>query len=141
MPSWRREAEALIAEALGVSAVCWVEIGAAVPALLPVAMPLVLSLVGHVAPETERTRTLAELVRLLGPDATLVVVDHNRPRRSWAACRALVGPPRVPGLWPATRWRRLAQTTARAVQRAGFTVDRLRFAARERVQIVIATRR
>jgi len=97
-------------------------------------------MVGHLAPPPERIRMLAEITGVLAAEGTLVVVDHNRPRRPWAAFRALIGPPRVPGVWPAVRWRRVAYATAREVQRAGFRVDRLRFVAGERIQIVIAKR-
>jgi SAM-dependent methyltransferase len=140
MPTWRREAEALIAETLGVPAAHWVEWDEALPAPGSAFFHLVLSVVGHAAPSVERVRVLARIGEVLTPEGTLVVVDHNRPRRSVAAFRAVLGAPRVPGASPARRWRRLAHPTAREVQGAGFRVDRLRFAAGERIQIVIAKR-
>jgi hypothetical protein len=137
---WRREAEAVIADTLGRPA-CWVELGDSVPAKSPPASMIVLSLVGHAAPEAERARAWQELSGAVAKGEAVAVVDHNRPRRPWAAVGALVTSPWVRGLTPAARWRRLAHPTARELQRAGFTVDALRFAAGERVQIVLATRR
>ena len=139
MPFWRREAEGLIAEALGVATTSWVAFGEALPepgAALP---HLVFTLVGHAPPAAERVRVLGRLGDALAPRGTLVAVDHNRPRGRWQALGAFLGAPRVPG-GPTTRWRRLAYPTAREVQQAGFRVDRLLLAAGERVQIVIASR-
>jgi len=138
MPSWQREAKGLIAGEIDAPAAPWIEWGEALPPPGSALRYVVLSMVGHAAPAAERTLVLARIGGVLAPEGTLVVVDHNRPRRSVAALRALLGAPRVPGASPATRWRRLAHPTAREVQGAGFRVDRLRFAAGERLQIVIA---
>jgi len=138
MPSWQREVEGLIAGELGTPAAPWIEWGEALPPPGSALRYVVLSMVGHAAPAAERTLVLVRIEGVLASEGTLVVVDHNRPRRSWAAFRALVGGPRAPGIWLPTRWRRLAHPTAREVQGAGFRVDRLRFAAGERLQIVIA---
>jgi hypothetical protein len=83
---------------------------------------------------------LAELARVSAPDAVLVAVDHNRPRRRAAALVAVVAPPRPFGRTPAARWRRLAHPTAREMWVAGFTIERLRLVAGERVQVVFARR-
>jgi hypothetical protein len=137
---WRREAEAVIADTLGRRA-CWVELGAAMPTARPLSTVIVLSLVGYAAPEAIRARVWQELSDVLAAGEAVAVVDHNRPRRRCAAVGALLASPWVPGLWPQARWRRLAHPTAREMQRAGFVVDAMRFAAGERVQIVLATRR
>jgi hypothetical protein len=138
MPFWRREAEGLIAEALGAAAMPWVGWGEALPEPGSALSHLVLSMVGHAAPSAERVRVLVRIGKALAPQGTIVAVDHNRPRGSWGALAALVRAPWVPGLGPATRWRRLAYPTAREVQGAGFRVERLLLAAGERIQIVIA---
>ena len=140
MPTWRREAQAVIEETLGAPVGHWVEWDWAMLAPGAALPHLVLSFVGHAAPSGERVQILARLREMLASEGTLVVVDHSRPRRSVAAFRALLGAPRVPGVSLATRWRRLAYSTAREVQSAGFIVDRLRFAADERIQIVLAKR-
>jgi hypothetical protein len=136
---WRREAEAVIADTLGRRA-CWVELGDTVPTERPPATVIVLSLVGHAASEAARARAWRELAGAVVTGEAVAVVDHNRPRRPWAAIGALIAAPGVPGLWPQARWRRLARPTARELQRAGLVVEALRFAAGERVQIVFATR-
>ena len=138
MPLWRREAEAVIAATLGRADACWIEWTQALPADGSRLPRLVLSLVGHTPPSADRIRMLGAIGGMLAPGSTLVVVDHNRPRRASAAVAAVLGAPRVPGASPATRWRRLAYPTAREVQGAGFRVDRLRFAAGERLQLVFA---
>ena len=139
MPSWRREADALIADELGVEPVRWIPWGAPPPTELPYAA-LVVAMVGRAPASEERAAALAALAPRFAPAGRLIVVDHNRPRHWAAALAALARTPWVPGWSPAARWGRLAHPTAREVQTAGFRVDRLRLVAGERVQIVIATR-
>ena len=114
------------------------------PGALPLATgrwrSAVLSMVGHAPAANDRAALLTELGRVLAAGASLVVVDHNRPRRWSAAVAAVVGAPWVPGCSPAARWRRLAYPTAREIQAAGFAVQWLRFAAGERLQIILARR-
>jgi hypothetical protein len=100
----------------------------------------VLSTVGYSVPAAQRILALTRIGDILAEGGTLVVVDHNRPRRRWDAFRALLGAPWVPGVSPARRWRRLAYPTACEMQAAGWHVQRLRLAAGERLQIVFATR-
>jgi SAM-dependent methyltransferase len=142
--AWQREAEALIAGALGGPPEVTIEAGAAAGGPLPFrdgeAARAVLSFVGCAPAPAARRALLAEAGRVLAPGGALAVVDHNRPRRRLAALAALAGPPRVPGRSPAARWRRLAYPTAREVQAAGLGVECLRLAARERVQVVVARR-
>jgi SAM-dependent methyltransferase len=96
---------------------------------------------GDRSPPPVRRALLAELVRVLVPAGTLVVVDHNLPRRRLAAIVAAVAmSPRPPGATPAAAWRRLAYPVAREAHAAGFVVDWLRLAAGERVQIISARR-
>ncbi len=137
MPSWRREAAAVIAREVGPLADPWLECGDAMPTGRS---RVVVSMIGHQAPPSRRSAVMRDLARGIDPGGVAVVVDHNRPRRLAAALGALVAPPWVPGVTPDARWRRLAQPTARDLQAAGFRVDRLRLVAGERVQIVIATR-
>jgi hypothetical protein len=140
VPAWRREADALIANELGLQDVPWIRWGAALPPTGAPYTALVVSMVGRPAPSAERRPVLAELASRFAANGRLIVVDHNRPRRVAAALAAAARPPWVPGWSPAARWRRLAHPTAREVQGAGFCVDRLRLVAGERVQVVIATR-
>jgi len=140
VPSWRREADALIADELGVEPGPWIPWGQTWPSTDTPYTVLVVWMVGRRAPSEERGRVLAELASRFAPKGRLIVVDHNRPRRLPAALAALAGPPWVPGWSPAGRWHRLAHPTAREVQAAGFRVDRLRLVAGERVQVVVATR-
>ena len=159
---WRRELDALVRDALGESPDLAIELatdgawlraiardGARVaararPAALPFASgawrSVALSLVGHTPAASDRVALLGELQRATAGGASLVVVDHNRPRRLIAALGAVVGAPRVRGASLAARWRRLAYPTAREVQAAGFVVRWLRFAAGERLQIILAHR-
>lgn len=139
MARWRRETEEIVARELGGANVPWVEWDASLP-LGPVEPPLVVNAVGHAIGADERARVLASLAAVFPEGGTLVVVDHNRPRRIGAAVAALVARPFVPGSSPAARWRRLADPAARMVQTAGFRVERLRLAVSERVQVVVATR-
>lgn len=83
---------------------------------------------------------LGELARVCAPGGVLIAVDHNRPRRRMAALVAVAARPCPIGPNPAARWRRLAHPTARQVWAAGFTIERLRLAAGERVQVVFARR-
>jgi hypothetical protein len=140
VPAWRREAEVLVAAELGASDVRWVEWGDLAPSAGTALPRIVLSAVGHAAPADERARVFRDLALAVVAGGVAVVVDHNRPRRLPAALVALVGAPWVPGASPAARWRRLAHPTAREVQAAGFRVERMRFVAGERVQVVVATR-
>jgi hypothetical protein len=67
--------------------------------------------------------------------ATLLVVDHNQPRAWWQRWIGWV----VLGLrghGPA----RARRPTAVEVQAAGYAIERLRLAAGERVQLVVARR-
>jgi len=97
---------------------------------------LLVSFVGDASLPATRGALLAELWRVVAPDGTLVLVDHNRPRRLPAALVATMLPPRPPSARPAAAWRRLAYPTAREAHAVGFIVDRLRLAADERVQVV-----
>jgi hypothetical protein len=124
MAAWRREVEALIARELGAAA----------------ARAVTVSFVGRNPSTNARRTAVADAARALGADGTLVVVDHNRPRRRLAALAALVRAPWIPGVAPSVRWHRQAHWTARELQDAGFRVDRLRLAAGERVQVVFAHR-
>ena len=124
MPAWRRDVEDLVARELGPSA----------------ARAVTVSFVGQPASADARRSALADAVRALAADETLVVVDHNRPRSHLAALAALVRAPWIPGIAPAARWRRQGHWTARELQDAGFRVERLRLAAGERVQVVFARR-
>jgi hypothetical protein len=138
MRAWRREVAELIAGEVGDAPVVWLDDdAAAAPSAVAV---LVLSWVGRAPTEPACSAALARAEASLAAEGTLVVVDHNRPRRLAAALTAVLRSPGVPGATPATRWRRLAHPTARAVQAAGFRVERLRLAAGERVQVVFARR-
>jgi SAM-dependent methyltransferase len=101
---------------------------------------LVLSFLGDASEGDRRDLLLAEVVRIVAPAAHMIVVDHNRPRRRAAALAALLRSPRPARVQPLAAWRRLAYPTAREVHAAGFTVDRLRLAAAERIQVIFAHR-
>jgi hypothetical protein len=82
-----------------------------------------------------RIALLASIAARLPPGAPLVVVDHNRPRAWWrriagALCLAARGLP--PG--------RARYPVAEEVRDRGFVIERLRLAAGERVQLVLARR-
>ena len=141
MPAWRRETEALIARALGTAPTTWIDWGEALPALETARSPLVLSLVERRPRAEERSRLLGAIRNRLAAGERLVVVDHNRPRRSLPALLALVRSPWVVGTSPAARWRRLAYPTARELQAVGYDVERLLLAAGERVQIIVGRTR
>lgn len=139
MPHWRLETEEVVARELGGAVVGWTDWDEALAPSVPTS-PMVLNAVGRAIGADERSRVLSALAAASSAGDTLVVVDHNRPRRLVAAVAAVLGPPAVPGGSPAARWRRLAGATARALEASGFRVERLRLAAGERVQVVIATR-
>jgi hypothetical protein len=84
------------------------------------------------APEERRRRLAAVRARLV-PGASLLAVDHNQPRTWW---RRSIGwcALALRGHGPARGRRPLAVE----VQQAGFAIERLRFAAGERVQLVRA---
>jgi SAM-dependent methyltransferase len=115
-------------------------LAARAPLVLPMADgsvgALTLWLLGERGAAEVRAALLGELARVCAPGGVLVAVDHNRPRRRWAALRAVVAAPRPAGGTPAARWRRLAYPTAREIRAAGFVIERLRLAAGERVQVV-----
>jgi hypothetical protein len=137
MAAWRRETEALLAELLGGFDLAWTDWDTPPPGG---SAATAVSLVGLDPSHEDRHRVFLALAAALAPASVLIVVDHNRPRRMAAALAALAAAPAVPGASPVRRWRRLARPTAREVQAAGFRVERLRFVAGERVQVVIATR-
>ncbi len=99
---------------------------------------VLVSFVGVGPSGADRRHLLAETRRTLALGGQLLLLDHNRPRRWLAAMGALVVAPVPPGATPGARWRRLGYTTAREAQGQGFTVQALRLAGRERVQLVIA---
>jgi hypothetical protein len=136
--AWRPAAEALITELLGPVDLPWLPWGT--PITRGEAAAVAVSLVGCDPDSAERCRAFMDLAAALGPGGVLVVADHNRPRGLPAAVWAVVASPAVPGRTPARRWRRLARPTAREVQAAGFTVERLRLVAGERVQVIVARR-
>ena len=99
---------------------------------------LVLSFLGDASAGRRRAAVLADVARVTTRSATIVVVDHNRPRRLLDALVAVVRQPRPPLV---RAWHRLAYPTARELRAAGFVVDRLRLAMGERIQVVVAHRR
>ena len=81
----------------------------------------------------ERQRVLRDLRRRLPAGARLVLVDHNQPRAWWR--RILAAPSLVrAGLGPA----RARYPAARELAALGFQVERLRLAAGERIQLIVA---
>lgn len=136
MSAWRLESDALLAELLGEAGLDWIAWDAPPPGRRPIAV----SLVGLDPAPDERQRVFASLATALSPGRVLIVADHNRPRRFVDALVAVVASPRVPGSTLRERWKRLGRPTAREVQGAGFRVEKLRLAAGERVQIVVAIR-
>jgi SAM-dependent methyltransferase len=97
-------------------------------------------LVRDATPAAVRAAFVTDVARVVAPGGVVVAIDHNRPRRLAAALLAILAPPRPPLLWPAAAWRRLAHPTARELRAAGFAVERLSLACRERVQVVVARR-
>jgi hypothetical protein len=85
--------------------------------------------------DTRRSR-LDALATRVPPGAPLVAVDHNQPRVWW---RRLLGALVLlaRGQPPA----RARHPVARELQARGFTVERLRLASGERVQLVLARKR
>jgi len=95
----------------------------------------VVVLLGERGDAPARARMLAAVAERLSPGAPVVLVDHNQPRAPWrrpAAWLALL----ARGLPPS----RARYPAARELGGGGFTVDSLRLAARERVQLVRAHR-
>ena len=83
----------------------------------------------------ERQATLRGMQSRLPPGAPLVLVDHNQPRAQWRRAVALF-PLLAGGLRPS----RARYPAARELAALGFAVERLRLAAGERVQLVVARR-
>jgi SAM-dependent methyltransferase len=114
------------------------------PGALPLATGdlsrVALSFLGDDSTAARRRAALRELRRALAPGGLLFVVDHNRPRGRPQAFGALLRRPPVRGGSLAARWRRLAYPVAREAQASGFTVDALRLALGERVQMIVARR-
>jgi len=88
---------------------------------------------GTRARPAERQSTLRDLARTLPAGAPLLLVDHNQPRTWWR--RAIAVPHRLAARVGAARARYPA---ARELAAIGFTVERLRLACGERVQLVVA---
>ena len=103
------------------------------PATAPAAA--IVAFVGAPAEPAGRQALLAALRAELPPGAPLVLVDHNQPRRWWAR---VLGRLRLAaaGLTPA----RARYPAARELAALGFTVERLRLACGERIQLVLARR-
>lgn len=98
----------------------------------PVAAAVV-SFLGEPGDPAARGAVLRQAADRLAVDGTLVVVDHSRPRGPIGRVAAL------PGLWiHRLGAARAAYPTAREIAARGFVVERLRLAARERVQVVAA---
>jgi hypothetical protein len=95
----------------------------------------VCSFLGERADPGARAARLATLAARLPSGAPLVVVDHNQPRAPWRRLAAAVALA-LDGLPPS----RARHPTAREARDAGFTIERLRFAAGERLQLVVARR-
>lgn len=95
----------------------------------------VVAFVGTAASAGDRQALLAALRRRLAPQAPVVLVDHNQPRRLLprllgAALLLARGLPPARARYPA----------ARELQALGFAVERLRLADGERLQLVLARR-
>jgi hypothetical protein len=88
---------------------------------------------GAPAQPVERQSALRALARTLAPGAPLVLVDHNQPRTWWR--RAVALPHLLLARLAAARARYPA---ARELAAIGFTIERLRLACGERVQLVLA---
>ena len=111
----------------------------AVAATTPVASDgaaaAVVSFVGARTDVAARQACLEAVRARLAPGAPLVLVDHNQPRTWWRRLVA-AAPLAVHGLTPA----RGHYPAARELQALGFRVERLRLAAGERLQLVVARR-
>jgi hypothetical protein len=95
----------------------------------------VCAFLGEGAEPATRQRRLAALAARLPVGAPVVVVDHNQPRAWWRRATAV----------PLLAFRRFAPSRARypvagELRDHGFTIERLRFAAGERVQLVVGRR-
>ena len=96
----------------------------------------VVAFLGAPAEPAERRGVLDGLHQSLPANAPLLLVDHNQPRTllrrtlGWLALATA-------GLGPS----RARYPSARELAARGFTVDRLRLACGERVQLVLARRR
>ena len=95
----------------------------------------VVSFLGAPVVAAQRAALLDAVRAALPAGAPLVVVDHNQPR-TWA--RRLIGAALLVarGMAPS----RARHPTARELAGRGFAVERLRLAAGERVQLVVARR-
>jgi hypothetical protein len=91
----------------------------------------VVSFVGAPADPTARQTLLGGLRRALPPGGPLVLIDHNQPRRLVARVLGAVAL-LLRGLSPA----RARYPAARELAALGFTVERLRLAEGERVQLI-----
>jgi len=95
----------------------------------------VLVFLGAPAHPADRQRTIRELRARLPATASLVLVDHNQPRAWWRRALALL-PLATQGLGPA----RARYPAARELAALGFSIQRLRLACGERIQLVLARR-
>ena len=91
--------------------------------------------VGEGADPVARRARLAALAAQLPTGAPVVVVDHNQPRSFWrraggVAMLALRGLPPSRARYP----------VAQELQAQGFVIERMRFYAGERVQLVVGRR-
>jgi len=93
----------------------------------------VVSFLGAAIGPGERQAMLAALRARLAPGAPLLLVDHNQPRR-WLPRALATAFLLARGLRPG----RARYPVARETQALGFVVERLRLAAGERVQLVLA---
>ena len=88
---------------------------------------------GAPARPAERQSALRTLARALAPGAALLLVDHNQPRAWW---RRGVSLPRL--FVARLEAARARYPAARELAAIGFTVECLRLACGERVQLVLA---
>ncbi len=95
----------------------------------------IVTFLGTAGAPAERQQILHALRTRLPADAPLVLIDHNQPR---ALARRVLGwlVLAAAGLGPA----RARYPGARELRALGFTIDRLRLACGERVQLVLARR-
>ena len=106
----------------------------ATPEETPVAAVVVF--LGVPAKPSERQAILDRVRQRLPAGAPIVLVDHNQPRAPWRRAMALA-PLLARGLAPA----RARYPAARELAAQGFTIDRLRLACGERIQLVAARRK